>query len=273
MTTWIFLRGLTREARHWGTLPALWAQHGLGRPLLLDLPGNGTQRDVRVPATVSGMREHVRASAERAWRARPASVAGAAPESAQQAIGLPGPPYRILAMSLGAMVATDWAQAYPDEIAGLVLINTSMRPFSTVTERLRPDTWAALLGMARHWHDRVRCERTIHRLTCERLDTRDTDLADWVAIAESAPVTRCAAWQQLIAAARFHTQPARPACPTLLLSSSADRLVNPICTHHLAAAWQVPHTAHPWAGHDLPHDDPQWLCDTVARGEWRSDIG
>jgi hypothetical protein len=31
---------------------------------------------------------------------------------------------------------------------GLVLINTSMRPFSTATERLRPLNWAALLGMA-----------------------------------------------------------------------------------------------------------------------------
>lgn len=249
MTSWIFLRGLTREARHWGELPALWQQHGLGRLLTLDLPGNGTQHAMPVPATVSGMRDAARKLAAE-------SVQG---------------PYRILAMSLGAMVATDWAQTYPEEVAGLVLINTSMRPFCAITERLRPDTWAALLGMARHWHDRVRCERTIHRLTCERLDTRDTDLAEWVTIAQSAPVSRSAATRQLVAAARFEAQPTRPACPTLLISSTTDRLVNPICSHHLQSAWQVPHTQHPWAGHDLPHDDPQWLCETVAKLDWASE--
>ncbi|WP_019450969.1 alpha/beta hydrolase [Cupriavidus sp. BIS7] len=246
MSTWIFLRGLTRESRHWGTLPELWASRGLGQPLLIDLPGNGVARHVAVPATVHGMMEAVRATAH--------------------ASGAPGP-WRVLAMSLGAMVATHWAQAWPADVAELVLINTSMRPFSTVPERLLPLNWVALLGMAQHWDDRVRCERTVHRLTCERLDTREADLAAWVAIAQSAPVTRKAAWRQLLAAARFRARTIAPTCPTLIVSSDADRLVNPACSLHLAAAWRAPnvsHIRHPWAGHDLPHDDAPWLCDTVA---------
>ena len=32
------------------------------------------------------------------------------------------PPYRLLGMSLGGMVATDWSQRYPEEIERLVLI-------------------------------------------------------------------------------------------------------------------------------------------------------
>ncbi len=246
MSAWIFLRGLTREARHWGDLPERWAAHGFGQPLTIDLPGNGGARDVPVPYSVRGMTEAVRAAA--------------------QASGRRGP-WRIVAMSLGAMVATDWAQAWSDEIAGLVLINTSMRPFSGATERLRPQNWAAIVGMARHWQDRARCERTIHRLTCERLDTRDADLARWVEIGQSAPVTREAAWRQLAAAARFSARDAAPACPTLIVSSDADRLVNPSCSAHLAAAWRAPHVnhaRHPWAGHDLPHDDGQWLCETAG---------
>lgn len=261
MSTWIFLRGLTREARHWSDLPAMWQHRGLGRPVAIDLPGNGTQVHAPVPVDVRGMLAAVRAQVQQ-------------PD-------LPGigtacrPPYRILAMSLGAMVATDWAQTYPDEVAALVLINTSMRPFCSVGERLRPDTWAALLGMARHWQDRVRCERTIHRLTCERLDTRDADLAAWVEISQTAPVSRQAAWRQLMAAACFHAHRQRPACPTLILSSQADRLVNPICSAHLETAWQVPHRRHPWAGHDLPHDDPGWVCEVVqavvqADGAWQA---
>lgn len=246
MSHWIFLRGLTRESRHWGDLPDRWVAHGLGRPLTIDLPGNGTARDVPVPANVRGITEAVRHAA--------------------QASGLAGP-WCVLAMSLGAMVATDWAQAWPEDIAGLVLINTSMRPFSVATERLRPGNWAAILGMARHWHDRVRCERTVHRLTCERLDTRDADLANWVDIARSAPVTREAALRQLMAAARFRARRTPPACPTLIVSSDADALVNPSCSAGLAHGWSQPnvrHVRHPWAGHDLPHDDPQWLCGTVG---------
>lgn len=245
MGRWIFLRGLTRESRHWGDLPARWVQHGLGQPLLIDLPGNGDARQQPVPGTVRGMAQAIR--------------------DAAHASGTSGP-WHILAMSLGAMVATDWAQTHPEDLASLVLINTSMRPFSRPTQRLRPQNWAAILGMARHWHDRVRCERTIHRLTCERLDTRDADLARWVEIGESAPVTRDAAWRQLLAAARFRAQDVPPPCPTLIVASDVDRLVDPRCSARLAAAWQAPHVRlarHPWTGHDLPHDDPAWLCETV----------
>ncbi|RZT36464.1 alpha/beta fold hydrolase [Cupriavidus agavae] len=246
MANWIFLRGLTRESRHWGDLPVFWTRHGLGQPLLIDLPGNGQARSQPVPATVRGMADAVRQAAH--------------------ASGTRGP-WHILAMSLGAMVATDWAQTRPEDVAGLVLVNTSMRPFSRPTQRLRPQSWAAIAGMAHHWHDRARCERTIHRLTCERLDTRDADLARWVEIGESAPVTRDAAWRQLLAAARFRARPTAPACPTLIVSSDVDRLVDPQCSARLAAAWHAAHLGlarHPWAGHDLPHDDPAWLCETVG---------
>ncbi|MDF3831688.1 alpha/beta hydrolase, partial [Cupriavidus basilensis] len=51
---------------------------------------------------------------------------------------------------------------------------------------------------------------------------------------------------------------------TLVISSKTDRLVDPACSARLAAAWSVPHRRHPWAGHDLPHDDPAWLAATVA---------
>jgi len=243
MSPWIFLRGLTRESRHWGDLPAMWAARGLGQPILIDLPGNGSARGAAVPADVRGMMEAVRASARHADAALPC---------------------RILAMSLGAMVATDWAQTYPAEVAGLVLVNTSMRPFSTMAQRLRPQNWVALLGMASHWHDRPRCERTVHRLTCERMDTREADLAAWVAIGQSAPVTRAAALRQLLAAARYRARGSAPACATLIVSSDADRLVNPVCSARIAAAWRTQNVQHPWAGHDLPHDDGAWLCGKVA---------
>ena len=244
MSRWVFLRGLTREARHWGTLPAQWEAAGLGRPLLPDLPGNGALSAQPAPWSVREMVTAVRRQLT--------------------AAGVPGP-YRVLAMSLGAMTAAEWASAYPEEVGGLVLVNTSMRPFCTPTQRLRPRNWGKLLRVARHWDDRAYCERTIHAITCARTDTLASDLAHWQAIAADAPVSRQAALAQLLAAARYCAPAKPPRCPVLLLASAADRLVNPACSARIAQAWHVPLLTHHWAGHDLPHDDPQWLCDAVAR--------
>ncbi|CAM3432896.1 alpha/beta fold hydrolase [Cupriavidus taiwanensis] len=241
---WVFLRGLTRESRHWGTLPAQWEAAGLGRPLLPDLPGNGALSAQPAPWHVSGMVTAVRRQLT--------------------AAGVTGP-YRVLAMSLGAMAATEWASAYPEEVGGLVLVNTSMRPFCTPAQRLRPRNWGKLLSLAPRWHDRTYCERTIHAITCARTDSLASDLAHWQSIAADAPVSRQAALAQLLAAARYCAPVDRPRCPVLLLACAADRLVSPACSARIAQAWDVPLLTHHWAGHDLPHDDPQWLCDAVAR--------
>ncbi|MDP2033341.1 MAG: alpha/beta hydrolase [Polaromonas sp.] len=237
----VLLRGLTREARHWGGLPGQLAAAG-DTVLTLDLPGNGAFCGQRSPATVRAM------------------VLAAREQLRQQGVA---PPYRLLAMSLGGMVATDWAQQFPGEVASLVLINTSMRPFSRATERLRPRNWPALLRLAACWDDAGAAEKIIHGLTCRRSDTLEQDLAAWRQIRHSAPVSAGNAWRQLWAAARFSAAATAPACPVLLLSSAGDSLVHPRCSAALALAWQAENLIHPWAGHDLPHDDPGWVCQRV----------
>ena len=247
-THWIFLRGLTREARHWGSFVAQFEARFAHRQVMaLDLPGNGEFHQQTSPLTVEGMVAFARHQL--------------------QANGIK-PPYALLAMSLGGMVATDWAQRYPAEISHLVLINTSMRPFSRFTQRLRPSQWLALLALAARWDDADHVERSIHRITCNQSTQRDTDLIAWQQIRRIAPVSSTNAARQLLAAARFACAPQTPRCPALVLSSRADRLVNPLCSSQLTATWQAAHGSHPWAGHDLPHDDPAWVCEQVAK--WMS---
>jgi pimeloyl-ACP methyl ester carboxylesterase len=249
--TWIFLRGLTREARHWGShfggfMAQFEAQLAPGKVTALDLPGNGEFSAQTSSLTVQAMAEFARQQL--------------------QAQGIK-PPYQLLAMSLGGMVASHWAQSYPTEVTGMVLINTSMRPFSVVTERLRPGNWLPLLGLAARWDDIDYAERSVHRLTCNQINQRDTDLVAWRQIRRSAPVSSGNAFRQLLAAARFACAPQTPRCPVLVLSSKGDRLVNPVCSAQLATAWQARQHVHPWAGHDLPHDDASWVCERVV--EWQ----
>ncbi|OXC75189.1 alpha/beta fold hydrolase [Caballeronia sordidicola] len=248
MSTWILLRGLTREGRHWGSFPEqLRVETGFNGDAnsitLLELPGNGRENALSAPLDVTDMVEFVRS------RAADAGLL---------------PPYRLLAMSLGGMVATGWAQRYPEEVERLVLINTSMRPFSAMSERLRPEAWPALMRAAASWANATKCETIVHDLTCNRLDTQAADIAAWAAIRQSAPVSAANGLRQLWAAARFRADSQPPACPTLLLSSKADRLVNPICSTRIAAGWGTAHAVHAWAGHDLPHDDPVWASKAIA---------
>lgn len=244
--SWVLLRGLTREARHWSGLPQQLASTG-DMVVALDLPGNGAFCGLRSPTTVRAMTMFAREQLRRR--------------------GVP-PPYRLLAMSLGGMVATDWAQQFPAEVAALVLINTSMRPFSGVTERLRPGSWLTLLRLAARRDDAWASERVIHGLTCQNIATLEQDLAAWVQIRNSAPVRTANAWRQLWAAATFSAAAGAPHCPTLLLSSSADGLVHPRCSVHLTQVWRAHHQQHPWAGHDLPHDDADWVCRAIA--DWQA---
>lgn len=243
MTRWVLLRGLTRASSHWADFPEQLADRTGWPCTALDLPGNGEQAHLPSPTRVADMV----AFARQALLGR----------------GLQ-PPYRVLAMSLGGMVATHWAQNHPAEVAGLVLVNTSMRPHNPLTHRLRPGRWPALAAIAWHWGQADAVESRVHRLTCQRTDTWARDVADWATVRERAPVHAANAWRQLLAATRFRAAPEPPQSPVLLLSSACDRLVNPACSSTVAAAWQATHRQHPWAGHDLPHDDPFWVCDAVA---------
>ncbi|KXV14485.1 hydrolase [Caballeronia megalochromosomata] len=247
MSDWVLLRGLTRETRHWGAFDAALGAHGLvgagERVVCIDLPGNGAEHAHAAPRSVFAMMDFVR----------------------ERAVALNVRlPCRVLAMSLGAMVATAWAERHAGEIERLVLINTSMRPFARMPERLRPAAWPMLARIAMTWTQPERCEALILALTCNRNDTRDADIAHWAHLRRTHGASAANALRQLAAAARFRAAPDAPRCPVLLLSSAADRLVDPVCSVRIAKHWRASHSVHPWAGHDLPHDDPDWTCKTIA---------
>lgn len=243
MITWVLLRGLAREARHWGEFPRLLreALPPGDEVLCLDLPGNGSRWRERSPASVPEMVAAARAQ-----------VQGRTP-------------CMLVALSLGGMVALEWAAQAPEEVEGCVLINSSLGAFSPFWQRLRPGSYGPLLRALLPGPLPAR-ERAIWNMTSAQ-PVREDVLAQWVAYADSQPVSAGNVLRQLVAAARFRA-PMRPPVPVLVLVSRGDRLVAPACSRALAKAWELPLCEHPDAGHDLPLDDPRWIVAEVVR--WRS---
>jgi pimeloyl-ACP methyl ester carboxylesterase len=241
---WIFLRGLTREAVHWGGFPgAFQAAMPGAQVLMLDLPGNGQWHARQSPVSVAAMVQACRA------------------ELAQR--GITGP-YHLLAMSLGAMVATEWARSAPAEVQGCVLINTSFGNFSPFYRRLRPRNWAPLVRGVLRARGPREAEATVLRLTSHRAAERLAMVDAWVAARQARPVSGANALRQLVAAARYRAPRTRPLERMLLLCSTRDGLVSSRCSEAIARAWGCPLVLHPWAGHDLPLDDPVWVAAQVA---------
>jgi hypothetical protein len=80
------------------------------------------------------------------------------------------------------------------------------------------------------------------------------------------PVSRTTFVRQLMSATRYTLPADRPKPKSILISSEGDRLVSPKCSHRLADRLGIPHLSHPWAGHDIAIDDPEWLAKEL--GEW-----
>ena len=241
MTTWVLLRGLVRERRHWGKFPADFQGEFPNADIVaLDLPGNGTLYREPSPTSVEEMAQFCRQELTRR--------------------GLP-PPYRLLALSLGAMVAVAWSVQHPQEVEACVLINTSLRPLNPFYRRLRPHNYLKLIGML--YRDLAWRERVILQLTSCRADIYAAVVDDWIAFQREFPVSRRNAMRQLLAAMHYVAPRSKPPTPILVLGSTQDRLVDSRCSRQLVQQWQTESAFHPTGGHDLPLDDGPWIARSV----------
>lgn len=253
MTTWVFLRGLMRESRHWGQFPTQFlAEIPAQEIVTVDFPGNGSLHASTSATTVEEMAEYCRDHLQRSGYA---------------------PPFHVLALSLGAMVAVAWAEQYPEELEKLVLINTSLAPHNPFYQRLRPENYLTLFSFLIQGSVAER-EALILRITSSQAGKDPARahaiLKAWQNYAEEYPIARKNIVRQLLAAMRYKASEKVPAVPILLLAGLQDNLVNPGCSLTLAKKWACAIKTHPGAGHDLPLDDGEWVAKTIK--EWLSDI-
>lgn len=245
MATWVLLRGLVRESRHWEQFPdAMRAKFPADQVVTVDLPGNGSLHHLPSPTRIEGFVAALRAQL-----------------SAQ---GL-RPPFNVLALSLGAMTAISWLSDYPSDVARAVVINTSAARFSPVFQRLRPHNYLAIVS-GLFSSDRLKRERIILGITVNLRSEADIAAVAqrWAGYAADAGVSRMNSLRQLWAAARFKAPASLPASvPVLVLNGGGDRLVDPRCSQSLAIGWGLRLQVHPRAGHDLTLDDGDWALQQI----------
>lgn len=233
----VLLRGLWREARHWGEFPGHLQQRFPNALISTpDIPGNGLRNQEISPDTIAGMTDALR-----------------------QQVNL-SQPVRLIALSMGGMIAIDWMTRYPAEIEAAVLINTSAKPLSPFYRRLRWTAYAYVLRLL--FHSRAEREADILCLASNRHSQDSKLLESWRQWQRQSPVSPASARNQFLAAVKFSIT-TKPQQPLLVVTSRADRLVDYRCSHKLAQIWNADYVEHESAGHDLPLDESEWLVQVI----------
>jgi pimeloyl-ACP methyl ester carboxylesterase len=250
-STWILLRGLARESGHWGPFNELFHQTFADDEILnIDLPGSGEFVNVKASTSMSGILNFVRAQAMQRTRSHSS--------------------FKLVAISLGGMVAMEWMNQKPGDLAGCVLINTSDRSLSPAYKRLRWQVWRDLGKIIATQTVRER-EKQLTDLLLNNEEARAQALPLWAKIGLERPTSYLNFANQLLAASRFGGLKQAVDVPVLLLNGLGDRFVDPSCSTKLHEKWGWPIERHPWGGHDLPWDDPQWVISRIDT--WNKNIG
>ena len=208
---------------------------------LLQLSGNGFLHDEETPISIDTAVEKFRAQIS---------------DMGAESLGLVG-------ISMGGMLATRWAQLFPNEISHLVLINSSSKktPFN---QRLRPENYP---GILKHLllGNSAASEEFILRTTSNSEILWKPQLSENVEFLKAHPLKVSNFFRQLKLAGQTDFTKI-PKVEKLILTSKADRLVSYKCSEKISQIWGCSIRYHETAGHDLPLDDGGWLVENIKNG-------
>lgn len=230
---WIWFRGLVRWKIHWGDFEKEFLKVFPGDTVqMIDFPGLGEFYNQNSLVDLDSLLDHI--------------------DRQVQGKG----PFQILAFSLGAMIAAQWARRHPDRVERLFLINTSdsRSPFY---QRFQPQNWWTLLT---HFGSpkAEKIEPAILKMTSNNELRSQPYREPFIRAYHNTPFSRKTLVHQLHLASQARFPEVAPVA-TVFLNSLGDRLVHPKCSERLAQLWNSPLETHPNAGHDLVLDDPAWV--------------
>lgn len=240
--SWIVLRGLARAVGHWGSFKDLLIEKFPQDEFeFLDLPGNGTRYEEESPLEISDYVSDLRAHSEFIQQRKRV---------------------HILSVSLGGMITVEWMRQFPDEIIKAYVMCTSSRSDGMPYERFRASNLWKSRGMLSFKRDDRKWEETILDMVANNHDRKEAELPRLLEVSKKYPMHILNIFRQLLAASRYSFPDQAPG-DIQLIGSYGDKLVDPKCTLRIAQRWGMEPIMHPWAGHDIAIDDPEWIVEQI----------
>lgn len=238
---WLLIRGLGRQKKHWHDFTPLLNTHSEG-VLCIDLPGVGDNKDAPTPHTISGHTDFLRThflnhkKDDEKWG--------------------------VLGISLGGMIALDWAARFSDDFKRAVVINSSSNDTGHILQRFSIYTYYRLIRTVIS-SDPIERENEIMKMVSNlRVDDKPL-LQKFAEIRQNEPVSKSTLSKQLFAASQFML-PTKITIPVLILASLKDNMVDVRCSKQIASHLKAKIKIHPTAGHDLTLDDPDWCIKQIT---------
>lgn len=244
--SWLLVRGLSRETRHWADFPEhLRKSFPNSTVHVLELPGVGKKFKSPSPARIEDFVEDLRNDFQKIKELHPHKRWG------------------LICVSLGGMIGLSWSNSYPGDFESLVIINSSGANLSWPWQRLSPKALKkiAKLFFRNDLHER---EKTILELTTHMTPLTQELVEKWASYAKEYPLKREVFLKQIYAASVFKVPESLHPKP-LFLVGAKDELTDPACSKSLAQHFNAQLETHPNAGHDLPLEDPAWLCEKIKK--------
>jgi pimeloyl-ACP methyl ester carboxylesterase len=236
---WIFLRGLTRSAFHWlGFENEFKSFFKSEQTFCPELAGNGLLFEelstTEIDQAVHQLRNQIQFD--------------------KSQLGL-------FSISMGGMIATRWAEMFPDEVSHLVLVNSSFSSLSPFYQRLRPSHYPSIVENFLISNPQ-KMEEFIMSVTSNDETKWKPFLEKIITFQKNHPVSLANFVRQLKLSGQTEFKQ-KPTAEILILNSLKDRLVSHKCSEAIAKNWKASIETHPTAGHDLPLDDANWVLNKI----------
>tara|TARA_Y100001935_G_C17309856_1_gene515040 strand:- start:398 stop:1150 length:753 start_codon:yes stop_codon:yes gene_type:complete len=242
VTDIILLRGLLRSQKHWGPFPEeMQKRFPEFKIHCVELPGIGEEASQASPLTLKGIAEKVNAKAQEKCAGRKSHIVG---------------------VSLGGMVGLELVSLFPENYGKVLVINTSSA-LSPKTKRLRWQVWSRVLAAALQTN-KVKREALVIPYLANSTTAQKAMEESWERTAKDLKMHPLLPVAQLRAASGFvPDEKLKNSTQIYLLHSLGDLFVDPSCSEVLIKEYHWPFKTHPWAGHDLAWDDPEWLLTEI----------
>jgi len=246
------IRGLTREAGHWGSTFDGLLNERFDKPQItyMDLPGSGIFYDKKASVKLSKMSEQTRSYyLETIKKSKDKKI--------------------VVATSLAGMMMLEWSQKYNEDFDAIVLSAVGLKKVCTSKERVSPSAKRKMFNIGTTFNLKEK-ERKIYQINSNNEVKENKVVDNWVEIQEKRPMSFFNTMKQALSGLFYNPQITKSKIPILVLGSKKDAVVSEECIKKVALHLGAKYKLHETSGHGIPIDAPDWMADSIQ--EWLEEI-